>query len=171
MGSIIGKLEVSHSYQVSFSPPVLVGLWNYSGFDTIDISLLPNTGWCKYCHHSHLWCPNTGSCQPRPHQGSPPRLVRSLPGRRFSLPTLCDDDVYVVVVVDFDNVREIFARHALFPPCVIINDQALFFWGLPQRWEGLSSNQKCDGVVVLPRWAKTFFVTKSSTRWEEPKNN
>ena len=80
--------------------------------------------------------------------------MRSLPGRRFSLPTLCDDDVYVVVVVvdDFDNVREIFARHALFPPCVIINDQALFFLeGLPQRWEGLSSNQKCDGVVVLPR--------------------
>ena len=85
--------------------------------------------------------------------------MRSLPGRRFSLPTLCDDDIYVVVVVvysvdvvvDFDNVREIFARHALFPPCVIINDQALFFWGLPQRWEGLSSNQKCDGVVVLPR--------------------
>ena len=50
--------------------------------------------------------------------------MRSLPGRRFSLPTLCDDDVYVVVVVvvvidsinvgvDFDNALELFARQAL----------------------------------------------------------
>ena len=46
--------------------------------------------------------------------------MRSLPGRRFSLPTLCDDDVYIVVVVnsvnvvvDFDNVREFFARQSV----------------------------------------------------------
>ena len=47
--------------------------------------------------------------------------MRSLPGRRFSLPTLCDVVVVVVVVVvnsvdvvvDFDNVCEIFARQAL----------------------------------------------------------
>ena len=72
----MGRFDVSHSYQVSFSAPAVL-------CNNVQIYTIPNDNY----EDDHLGCPNTGSSQPRQHQDCVQGLEKVWTGMNSAPPT------------------------------------------------------------------------------------